>query len=116
MEWIDVMGYQNSWVPLTMFVVTVALWAGLIVAVLRIMRMSLRGRGGLQPERAVDVLECRYASGEIDAETFRRMKLDLKSTASSNIAGEPSASLHLVTQARSAREVADLDWGPRPVA
>lgn len=72
-------------------------------------------RPATESESAIEVLERRYAGGEMEEAEFRRMKYALSGGALvADSDGGPV--LHLVTQTRSAREITDLDWGPRPVA
>jgi putative membrane protein len=55
-------------------------WAAVLVIVLKIFKRYFVSNGRLKAGRdtAMDILRERYAKGEIDEETFRRMKAELK--------------------------------------
>jgi uncharacterized membrane protein len=118
MGFYDMMTGPGDWGMWIFYGGMAALWVAWAVVLLIALRATVRQhRTALPgpPERALDVLERRYAAGEIDAAEFRSKKRDLNGgTVTELTVARPV--LHLVTQARSGREIADLDWGPRPVA
>jgi uncharacterized membrane protein len=109
---------SGGWGMWVIYLSMTAFWVAAVAVVLWAMRSVSRvvSREGWPPpaERAIEVLERRYAAGEIDAIEFRRMKSDLSEPGVAVAPGLRGAGLHLVTQTRSTRDA--LDWGPRPVA
>ena len=53
-------------------------WLIVLVAVVALVWLLLRRSGGGSADRAEDVLRERYARGEIDDETYRRMRAELR--------------------------------------
>lgn len=69
------MRYNNWWIKgslIALFVLTVALLVVLIVTLIR------RNRGQFQSSEAFMILQRRYVNGEIDKETYERIKKDLR--------------------------------------
>ena len=71
-------GYGSWWMGLTM----VLFWAGVIALVVWAVRSSNQpaSRGHDPRRRAIEVLEERYARGDIDDEEFRRRRALLEDT------------------------------------
>ena len=68
-------GWTGGWVFMTVF------WVALIALVVwAVAALFPRGRGGgdVGGESPRDVLDRRYARGELDAETYRQMREDLR--------------------------------------
>ena len=66
------MGWWGGWMMLWWLVIVVLVFVGVV--------WLLRGRAGGPPpsDRGEDVLRERYARGEIDDETYRRMLAELR--------------------------------------
>lgn len=116
MGFFDMMTGPGAWGMWMLYAAVAGTW----VVVVLLAVWALRAAGRLHEERgheqhlpAIEVLKRRYAEGQMDETEFQRMRTIL--TASGARAGGDTT-LHLVTQARAAREIRDLDWGPRPVA
>lgn len=76
-------GYYSSWggslIMILSMVVWVALLAALIVLVVRRLGPQSSARmDSTQPRSAIEILEQRYARGEIDETTFKRMRDELR--------------------------------------
>ena len=70
-EWHGMMGFGGIWMLLIMVLIVV----GLVAVVRWLSRDEPSARGG---SRALEILKERYARGEIDRETYQRMKADLE--------------------------------------
>ncbi|HSP47805.1 MAG TPA: SHOCT domain-containing protein [Clostridiaceae bacterium] len=70
----------SAWIGLLSMAMYLIFWAAVLVIVLKIFRKYFVRNGHLKAGRdtAMDILRERYAKGEIDEETFRRMKAELK--------------------------------------
>ncbi len=76
-------GYYGSWGGWLVMIVSMVLWVALlsaiIVLVVRWLGSQSPSRGNpTQPGSAMEILEQRYARGEIDEATFRRMRDELQ--------------------------------------
>lgn len=70
----DMMNYEHgSWWTGGMWFFPLLFWILVIVGVVFIVRW-MRERGQEQKESSLDILKRRYASGEIDRNTFEQMK------------------------------------------
>ena len=61
--------YGMGWGMVLVWLAPILLVAGIVYA--------LRGRNGAPGRTALDILEARYARGEIDRETFLKQRADL---------------------------------------
>ena len=61
--------YGMGWGMVLVWLIPILLVAGIVY--------SLRGRSGTSGRTALDILEARYARGEIDRETFLKQRADL---------------------------------------
>ncbi len=61
--------YGMGWGMVLVWLAPILLVAGIVYA--------LRGRNGTPGRTALDILEARYARGEIDRETFLKQRADL---------------------------------------
>ena len=74
----DMMNYDHSgWWMGGMWFFPLLFWILVIASVVFIIRW-LRERGQEQKESPMDILKKRYASGEIDRDTFERMRKDIQ--------------------------------------
>jgi len=74
----DMMNYEhNGWWMGGMWFFPLLFWVLMIAGVVFIVRW-MRERGQEQKESSPDILKRRYASGEIDKDTFERMKKDIQ--------------------------------------
>ncbi len=76
-------GYYGSWGSWLVMIVSMLLWVALlsviIVLVVRWLGSQSSSRGNpTHPGSAMEILEQRYARGEIDEATFRRMRDELQ--------------------------------------
>lgn len=71
---------DSAWIGLLSMAMYLIFWAAVLVIVIRIFRKYFVKDGHLKVggDSAMDILRERYAKGEIDAETFRKMKAELK--------------------------------------
>jgi len=69
----------NFWLGIASMAMYLLFWAVVIIIAIRLFKKYLPLFTGLgkKGDTAVSILRERYARGEIDAETFRRMKADL---------------------------------------
>lgn len=81
----DFMGYGHSYgMGGGMWLLTILFWVIFLAGIYLVLRGLLdnKGRQQLTPhhpeEPAVEILRKRFARGEIDEETFKRMKKDLE--------------------------------------
>ena len=68
-------GNSMSWGMILGIIGTVVFWGGVIVLVIWAVKRLSRGGGG--GKSALDILNERYARGEINKEQFEQMKKDL---------------------------------------
>lgn len=61
--------YGMGWGMVLVWLIPILLVAGIVYA--------LRGRNGTPGRTALEILEARYARGEIDRETFLKQRADL---------------------------------------
>ena len=61
--------YGMGWGMVLVWLIPILLVAGIVYA--------LRGRNGTSGRTSLDILEARYARGEIDRETFLKQRADL---------------------------------------
>jgi hypothetical protein len=117
MGFFDMMTGPGAWGMWLLYAAVAATWIVVVCLAVWALRAAGRPTSEPAPERAsaIEVLERRYAAGEIEEAEFRRMKFAL-SGAALIVHNNDEPTLQLVTQTRSAREITDLDWGPRPVA
>jgi len=74
----DMMSYDHSgWWMGGMWFFPLLFWILVIAGAIFIVRW-LRERGEDRQESSLDILKRRYASGEIDRDTFEQMKKDIK--------------------------------------
>lgn len=71
---------NSAWIGLLSMAMYLLFWAAVLVIVVRIFKKYFVRNGRLKVGRdtAMDILRERYAKGEIDVETFRKMKAELK--------------------------------------
>ena len=77
-------GYYGSWGGWLIMFISMILWVGLLAVILVLAARWLRrrpysGAEPVHPQSAMETLEQRYARGEIDEATFRRMRDELQS-------------------------------------
>jgi hypothetical protein len=117
MGFFEMMNGPGAWAMWMLYGAVGGTWIVVVCLAAWALRAASRSASGPAPEHesAIEVLERRYAAGEIEEAEFRRRKLALSGAALvAHSDGGPT--LHLVTQTRSAREITDLDWGPHSVA
>ena len=116
MGFFDMMTGPGAWGMWMLYAAVAGTWIVVVILAAWAIRTVGRSRPAQeQHQSAIEVLERRYAEGMMDEVEFRRMKLALSKPAPA-AQGLGDSTLHLVTQTRAAREITDLDWGPRPVA
>lgn len=116
MDFVDMMTGPGAWGMWMLYAAVAGAWMVVVVLVAWALRTISRAHPGQDQHRsALEVLERRYAEGTMDEAGLRRMRLTL-SRPSLTAEGPGDSTLHLVTQTSAAREITDLDWGPRPVA
>lgn len=73
MGWHDGMGWGGG-------IMMILFWGLVILGVVFLVRIAMnagRGSPGRGPESPLDILKKRYARGEIDRETYERMKREI---------------------------------------
>lgn len=74
----DNMGDFGGWVPGLGWVFMLLFWVLVIVGILAIVKWLMTGSGGQQTTKTpLQILEERYARGEIDRDEFEQKKRDL---------------------------------------
>jgi len=73
----DMMNYNHGGWMGGMWFFPLLFWILVIVSTVFIIRW-LRERGESQQESSLDILKRRYASGEIDRDTFEQMRKDIE--------------------------------------
>lgn len=71
---------NSAWIGLLSMAMYLLFWAAVLIIVVRIFKKYFVRNGRLKVggDTAMDILRERYAKGEIDEETFRKMKAELK--------------------------------------
>lgn len=74
-------GYNWGWGGVALMTVNMLFWIGLIIVLAFVLTRWLQQRPqqSIQPPDADAILRQRYARGEIDRETYQRMREDLTS-------------------------------------
>ena len=74
-------GGQGAWMLGGMWLFPILFWVLIIAGVVLIVRWLIERNGQgktAPPESPLDILKKRYARGEIDGETFEKMKRDIE--------------------------------------